>query len=224
KDGKWGLLNTKNKKLIGPEYLELYPLDDHSLICSRKYFGDVTPQYGLINTKGKLLIEFKYDHLDKNHGKLIARIRERNSTFYGLLDDNGKVLIPFKYKRIVALNPRLYAASTDLYNYLILNEEGVSLNTERYDSIGTFNGGYARIFKNGRQGLVDENGKIVVAPDFEAIKVNADGKIMVQPFPRWTLIDDRNQVRGSFDYENLIPFEKQVFKAAIGESQALINI
>lgn len=222
--GKWGLLNTKNKKLIPAEYQDLYPFYDEALICSRKSLGDIAPQYGVINTKGKLLIEFKYDHLEKNGDKLIARVRERNNIFYGLLDDNGKVLISFKFKKIAALSDHLYAVSSDLFNYEIYNDEGISITSKKYDSIGVFSNGLAKIFKNGRQGLIGENGSVVVKADFAAVKINENGKIRVKPFPKWTLIDNKNRVRGSFYYEKIMPFEKSIFKASVSASQALVNI
>lgn len=224
REGKWGLLNTKNQKIIGAEYLDLYPFDEQSLVCSRKYFGDITRQFGLITTKGKLLLPFKYDLLEANHTRLIARTKDRNNISYALLDKNGKVYLPFQYKRIVPLNTTLYAVSEDLYEYSLYRQDGVQVSAEKYDSVAAFQHGYARVFKNGRQGLIDQHGKRVVEVDYERINVQSDGKVLVKPFSKWTLLDGQNQPRGVFYYEKVSPFDKRAFKASVGDIQALVNL
>lgn len=224
RNGKWGLLNTKNQKIIDSEYVDLYPFQENTLICSRVYFGSSSPQFGLINTKGKLLIEFKYNHIEKYDARLIVRKNERNKIRYGLMNQEGEVFIPFEYKRINPLGQSLFAVSKDLFSYEVFDGNGKKLINEKYDSVGTFQDGYARIYKNGMQGVIDPAGKVVVEPVYQKINIKPDGSISGKLYPEWIIFDDKNQSRGSFHYESVIPFKEYIYKVKLGEIQALVDI
>ncbi len=223
KNGKWGLLNMKNERVIDPEYFVLYPFDESNLICSRKYYGDLSPQFGMITTKGKLVLSFEYDLLEKNDDRLIVRTKERNHMLYGVIDVDGEAYIPLEYRRINPLNHKLFAVSKDLFSYQIYNKQGVLQQQESYDSIGTFQEGYAKIFKNGMVGLIDEAGNVSVKPTYKDIKIE-NGLISAQSFPVWKLYDDHYQLRGEYYYNEMEPFERWVYKAKTNQTEALINI
>ncbi len=223
KNGLWGLVNMKNERVIDPEYFELYPFDDTNLICSRKYFGDLTPQFGVINTKAKLIIPFKYDHIEKNRDRLIVRTKERNQIKYGLIDIDSKGYLSLNYKRINPLNDLLYAATEDLFSFRVFDKNGRLLIQDSFDSVGSFQGGYARIFKSGMVGLIDEMGKIVVQPVYQEVEIS-EGQIKAKPFSSWKLYDHHYQLRGEYHYNEMMPFEKWVYKVKTNNTEALINI
>ena len=69
KNGLWGLLNIKNERLADPEFTSLIPFNDDLLVGAKKLPYNKEIVYGLINTKGKTELEFKFYHLEKSGRK-----------------------------------------------------------------------------------------------------------------------------------------------------------
>ncbi len=86
---KYGFIDTTGKVIIPLEFDEAY-----------SFYGGCAPvkqnnKWALINKKGKLMTEFKYDHLQYAGDRRYAFCIENH---WGVLDFNGNMIMPAKYK------------------------------------------------------------------------------------------------------------------------------
>jgi len=222
--GKWGLLNIKNEKISDPVYEELFPANEQVIIRAQSFYGADSRKYGLINYKGKPVTGLIYDLLIPTQGKIVAGLRNRNVIKYGVLSEDGEVEVPIRYLSVKAINKYLFAVTENLYDYFLVDEVGDPVRTEPYDSVSATYYGYSTIYQNGMVGLINSSGSVVVEPTYKSIKVDTKGDINALPFSRWKLLDAQNRLRAEYKFDEVLPFEKGVYKAKIGTAEGLINI
>ncbi len=223
KNGLWGLLNTKNEKLIEPVYTYLLPFDDNNLIGAKKLPYNNEIVYGLINLKGKTEIDFKYFNLSKSNDRLIVMVREQNRYRTGLMDAKEKVYIPINYQQIKPLGGDLYAVLNNHEQRAIFNKNGHDLTGFILDSIATLKKDFALIYKDGKEGLIDKSAATAILPQYKNIKMNEDGTFSAQKFTRWLLLDEHNNTIDTFYYDAILPAALNTYKVSIGSAEALIN-
>jgi len=221
-DGLWGLINLKNQRVTPPIYSKLIPLEENLIIAARK--GDFVDKtfYGLLNTKGKVLIGFKYNSLVLQNRKLIVSIEEKNSISYGLIDKTDRVLIPVDYKKIQSLSHHRFAVTNKYQKIGIFESDGTKLYEFELDSIAPFNGRLAEIYKSGKVGLLNDQGEIILNPHLRNVKHDESG-IRVLPFTSWKILTHEHQVLDEFHFNELIPEEEDLYRGVMDNYQVLIG-
>lgn len=106
--------------------------------------GEIIPIYGLIDTRGSLLLPFEYDELHLSGNTLRGKMNE----MWGLLDVDGTVLLPFEY---------------DYISDFILDRSCVYLHDEEGHSV------YGMIDSTGRFVLPPEYAAIKIYDDGQVI-------------------------------------------------------
>lgn len=123
--------------------INLYGLRDFNEYNGYLKYYEINEQVGLINTKGDVVVPAVYDNIrryqdfDGEWEKLIIE----KAGYFGFLDSNLNVLFP-----------PIYRCSSDTNYY-------------GYPEHNILNDKFIKVFKNGRCGLIDENG--VVRIDFK---------------------------------------------------------
>lgn len=122
---------------------------------------------------------------------------ERKKYKYGMIDREGRVVLPFEFDNV-------YAASSDggvlhvqkgEYHGLV-RRDGTILLEPIFDDI-SFSSSYptVMIVKDGKSGMADTNGKIIIAADYDVIRRNYQAKdktwpVMVKQRGWYYLIDE----------------------------------
>lgn len=222
KDGKAGLVNTKNKIIVEPEYdrITAFYGDDVAKVIK----GD---KAGYINKKGELLTQINYEDDreamvklgDQKHifvnGELIPcklalrtnfdYIYVRDSLGDKIYDTNGEAIFDSYFESINVLDKNLFAVLKD-GKWGVLNKRGKVFVDFRYERIYYFVGdktvcdtenGFEIINKkgkvlytsneyksydmntrfiivndlDGKKGLMDWQGNVVLKPNFEEIEI-----------------------------------------------------
>lgn len=88
--GKWGYIDFENKIVIKLVYDELARFD------AAKYFFKRDGQYGIMNTKEKVLKKFKYKTMRKEGDFFVVT----ENRLKGIVDVEGNILLPIKYHYI----------------------------------------------------------------------------------------------------------------------------
>ena len=70
--GLWGLISIDNNKISEPLYTGLYPAEEKFLYASVKGTNEKSELYGLIDPKGRVLVDFQYLNLTQHTGMLVA--------------------------------------------------------------------------------------------------------------------------------------------------------
>lgn len=89
KDGKHGIINSKNEPVIAfGQYELIEKVDENTLIVSKDN------KRALASVEGKLLTDFACDYMGVTGETYICA---RKGEKYGVLDKNGKTIVPFEY-------------------------------------------------------------------------------------------------------------------------------
>lgn len=152
---KWGLISIQNQKISsfifdGIENLSSNMFKVYSLIGKE---NNLSKRYGVLNSKGELLIDCKYKDIrieGKNKIKCITELGYRDKAFeFALFDFNGLMQIQY--------DDKIFYVKTD------------------YDIIKPFKGDFAKAKKNGKWGLIDKFQNIKIDFTFDAIlDINRD--------------------------------------------------
>ena len=88
-----GLLDNTGRLLFPCKYYEIGKFDNN--LVSVK--GADLNKYGIINSKGEVVLDFKYDYIgDLGDGIRCAGLNDK----YGYINNNGDVVIPFSYDTV----------------------------------------------------------------------------------------------------------------------------
>ena len=155
-DNKFGILTPKCKELIPFIYDDIQKVKI-GFICR---IGDI---YGFINDAGDTIIPFRYDEIKtiKDIHDLLICSKDGKK---GVLNETGEIIIPVSYNDIFSLGSnRICALENSSSNeYIVFSKDGEKIGiTLKFDEIVYQ---YKTIFKvrrNGRLGLISEDGKIL---------------------------------------------------------------
>lgn len=220
KGSLWGLISVRNQKIVEPIFAALYPAGEE-LIASKfsPYSNEV--KYGIISSSGKTLASFKYYTLEYDGSCYIASLK-RDSLFYGIIDSNDRSILPTRYKKVDRIEDNLYAVADYNGRYAIFNLKAKRLGSFAYDTVYAYNHRLLWVMQNGKQGVADASGRILVAPVYKQIELNNEA-VNARPFSRWDLLGGDNAFKATFYYDKVAPAGKNVYKATAGESEGLID-
>lgn len=114
-DGKSGFVDTTGKVVIKLTFDNVYSF--HSGIAKVVNQG----RYGLINKKGKTILPSEYESIAHVSDNMIAICK---NGLWGFADLSGKVVIYPQYKKVVKHFSKGYAAVSDGYNKIVINNKG----------------------------------------------------------------------------------------------------
>lgn len=157
KDGLYGYCDTNGNIIISPQFDFAFDFNEGlAAVCSGG-------KWGYISTDGSYEISPKYLHAgDFYKGYAVCK----TSSGYGLINKSGKQVTDFTYDFIGTPDDsgRYPVKQGSVSGYI--NVAGKWVIKTDYEYCYTFTDGYARVFKDGLWGYIDENGTEVVAPVF----------------------------------------------------------
>lgn len=172
KNGQYGLIKNR-KKVIDFKYQGL----DYSGI-SNLFIAKRGSKYGVINSKGKKIIDFKFDDLYINEDYICAKQNEKDNYF----DLKGKAIEPKsaeekidneedkeeEIKKVAELvNPNIVPKEKG-GKWGFVDKNSKLVIDYKYDEVTEVNKyGFAGIKKNGKWGSIDEKGNVIQEPKYK---------------------------------------------------------
>ncbi len=194
KDHLWGLLSPDLQPVTPTKYSTLYPLNKEFFVASLTGKYSKTNFYGLIDGQGKTEIEFNYRNLIPAGEYLIAAARNKDKIQFGLINSNGKEILPFNYFQIRFLGSNKFEITHESnLKSLVFIERRPETILQNFDSISEFKNGVAIIYKAGKQGLISDQGKILLSIKYKNIEWNNGQKIYVTSVSQWEIFDKNAQ-------------------------------
>lgn len=204
---------------------------------------------GLLKNTGELLLPFEYDEID--YRGMFYRIPEhilkrqliitpgdqklntalipvKKNKKWGLVDINFKIVVPCLYRAILedSVN-KLELKKEKGHDLLIMEETGPRieyLSTEKldfYSKVGKFKEGFAKVEKDGKYGVIDEEYNEVISCVFEEISPFLDDIAIVRKNGKYGCVDNEGHEIVSCIYDNSIEFNRGV---AIVERDGLMGV
>jgi hypothetical protein len=197
KDGHYGYINEKGKKIIEFYYDQAYAFQDGVALVK------VGTKWNLIDKQGDKVFEDDYVYLERDPETDLLWFVENDQL--GLMNKNGKVLA----EPIYDVDKNI--ASTTYYNYSNFSEglarvsNGTKygyINTKgnveievKFDEAGYFHEGLAYIRSGTKWGYIDKTGDVVIAATYDdAFSFNEHGLALVEVGDLYKVINKKNQI------------------------------
>jgi hypothetical protein len=218
--GKWGLIDARGKSII-PVSFELilpfnngialfnvggeasYSLCDGGECPDPVYYSCKGGKWGLMNTQGQVLLEANFSTLVPFGKNYLAS--SQDSTF-SIVSSNGATI----YAGPLALN----------------------LRTDSDTEIPTLGeAAFVKAYENGRAGIIDSQGKWILAPSFDDISPEPagdtapfnNGLIRVQRDGYWGMADSSGEMVIPAEYNEIWKFSSGLAAVKKGEQWGYIN-
>lgn len=158
KDGRWALFSPNGENVTGYIYNNAGEFENGLSAVSITINDE--EKYGYVNDSGDTIIPFIYSGAQKfKYGRAIVS----KDNIHGIIDYEGNTVIPFSY---TGFNPsydyNVIAAADLSGKWGLISFENNVLTPFEYDYIFEFENGYAISLKNGKYGVINTQGIVVV--------------------------------------------------------------
>jgi hypothetical protein len=211
--------------------------DDYDNINSRYTKVEKDGKWGIINSKGKVVVRQIYDYIenfDHNNGRLLkhlkllssnahhylyqptyfaadplnkGRTKVKKASKHGLIDTNGKVIVPVIYEELEYFKDGRAMAKKSS-KWGFINARGKEIIPFNYDSASYFNDGRAPVKKDGKYGFINNEGDLVVPLIYDQVFGFLDGTAKVMKDGKWGYIDMKGTQIIPIIYEEVESFNE----------------
>lgn len=218
---RWALINLNSNKVSDHSYSILLPFTSNLFIAAKRSSRSILINYGLINSKGKTVLNHDYSKLEKVGDQLIASKKVVNSYKTGVLNKNGKVIISVEYASINSIEPGFYQVKDNKGLSAMYSKEGKELTAFQFESIEKLNEELFSVTFYNRRGLIDKAGKTITPPIYKNIQLSGD-KARALPFTRWDLYED-DAFKTSLYFDDVQFSAPNRFSISSGDNIGIIN-
>ena len=223
-NGFWGLTTVDDQPLTKAVYRDLAPMGNGQIKASRTDSFAYFLYFGVLDTKGNALIGFQYYDITPSGDNYIASRYENQQVLYGLISSREITLVPFQYKSVSYLGSGLYDATDIKEKKAIYTLAGIKLPSDGFDSLYRVNQALIIVSKEGKLGLIRNDGSFVLEPFYKAITPVNDSTFSLTSYPAWHLTDQKNKRLKTFHYDDIETVGPNIYRARTYEGDALINL
>ena len=182
-------------------------------------------KYGFIDTKGKVVIELKYEWASSfSDGLTIVSVEG----LYGAIDTQGKTVIPFEYQALADFHDGFATAARPPKDpedyeskYGMINKQNEVVIPFMYESMGNLSESLIAVKKDGKWGYVDTKNKAIIPINlaYETVSDFSDGLSAVFNYEE----NSDNLKYGYIDKTGKLVIPMQFIKAYWDDSEGLID-
>lgn len=220
--GRWGIINLKKEFVTKAEFENLVYAGGENIVVQKK-ISEVFRKCGCLNLRGEVKIPFAYDGVLIHGLRVIVFNLTKSGYQYGLVDLTNKSILPIGYKYIRPLGSLRYAIENEEGKIALFSEEGSPLTDFVFDSISNFYKGFAIVYQNHLQGLVDRDGTTKLETKYQYIKISERGKIEAQFQSEWKFINDKNETVQQIYADEIKPAGKKSYYIRKGDHWGVMN-
>ncbi|UXX80397.1 WG repeat-containing protein [Reichenbachiella carrageenanivorans] len=220
KQGAWGLISVKNKVITPPLYYSLEAQHKNLIVASikSKYSNELF--YGVISSKGHVVVDFKYHSLTPLHDLIIVSVRRKGKSYYGLLDQQGKELLATDFANISYFKEGLFVFTTSSQRKGIIHKSGTIKVEATLDSIAPVSESYTLIFKSGKIGAIDSAGTVLHKPLYKKIV----DRQTVKPFKQYQIIDASHESLHDFYCDSILEISSDLLAIVRNDYFEILNV
>ena len=164
-NGKWGVLDRNCNKIADFIYDDIFCNNDYSFVT-------LNNKKGVIDNKGKLIVEIKYDDIEPMEIGCLSKVRIGDK--FGYIDHNGKEVIESKYDYLFYDGWDLILATKDsLTGFIDTNNNTViDFKYELDTRMGFYNRDFSLAKLNGKYGIINRQGKTLIDFIYDDIDID----------------------------------------------------
>lgn len=184
RNGKYGVADTLGKMLIDPQYDGIEPcMTDTTGI--KLFIANKSGLVTLVNRSGAETFPPKYNKITpiSTDGVLYSITSENGELRYGLLSREGKILLePYCRDFVNIANSNfLRTEKTGQQNEIgMATKQGKIILEPVYSYVSaSVEKGFINFSKDGKQGLIDQSGKIVMDPFYDKVQADSINQVII---------------------------------------------
>jgi len=160
-----------------------------------------------INNKGEIIITLQEARLVKifKEGLSAYYISDSNGKEWGFIDKTGKIKINPQFSITGNFNNGKCAVANQNGKWGYIDTEGKLVINYQFDSAGEFVDGKAVVASGDKTGLIDENGKYLINPQFSYMKIDGD-MILISQDGKWGWCDKEGKIIINPQFGAAFPF------------------
>jgi WG containing repeat len=219
-EGKCGAVDKTGAWKVPPKFRDVLIKDDFIVVPE----NDDWSKYGFLDANGVRLGGGDYtisieEALPVSEGMLPVIVNEK----MGFVDRTGAVVVPAEYDEAYGfLDGLAGVVSGDKRLFIDKTGKEVLAVPEGVDDVQGFVGEFAVIAKEGKFGLIDRKGAIVVEPKFDSLYQDA-GVLIALEGDKTGIVDGTGAWIGKPDFAAIGPFSKGIAPAQQGEVWGFID-
>ena len=202
KDGKYGLIDFKGKKILSAEYDNIYALDgiEKSIIIEKEGKKGL-----LLSSTGEIIIQPEYTDVisltdDYKNGYIIKNSENKS----GIISIDKKLILQPKYDEIKRIfeNDCFVVLQDDKLAIIDSNDQIILDNG--FDNVEQIDAENVIIIKNGKYGVISLEGKEIIPAEYEEIKKAISGQYYIaKKDGKYGVIGIDNTIKVDFNYETM---------------------
>lgn len=224
-NGKYGLLKKGEGYIIPNEYsfLKVHQLRQPFLEFKTET-SSKNKHSGIINFENKIILPAKFDSIYMVNQNFFLTKNE----FIELRDKENKILISEKGKwsEVKILSNSFISFSSNLEKltkiYSLKSKAFIDIKTD-FEDFARFRSNFLLGKKDGKFGLIDTIGNVVIPPDYSQIMhLEGDSLFKVKKF-LWGIYNIKQGLIASTKYDNIAPFQEKFAEIKLRGKSGLIN-
>ncbi|MDH4057692.1 MAG: WG repeat-containing protein [Cyclobacteriaceae bacterium] len=218
---RWGLISLTNQLITPAEYYTLLPGSATLIIASKLSLSTFRISTGCIDSSGKVIIPFKYSGMKFHSMRAITFTLDDYKMKYGMIDFDNKLILPQLYQNIYPIGSLRYAVQNFENKTALFSENGGQITGFVIDSISQVYKGFAIIYQDGKQGLIDREGEIIKEPVYREISLDENGYHLREP-DTWHILDVSNKLIQKIEADSIVPVGENRLKI-VTSSETLLT-
>lgn len=193
KDGFYGLMDIEGNIILENKYLSIYEFyGNFSYIGNDNDNDGYSDTYAVINKKGELLTDFKYNSVSASYYSDYIKVgieKEEEDAYYvsylyGYIDTTGNEIVDCIYDYLYEyVNDHAIVGiySTDDYSYLygMIDKKGKEVVDVEYSYLNNGSEGLISAYKDYKYGYIDITGKVIIDFQYDYAYDFSEGKALV---------------------------------------------
>ena len=216
----WGVINTKGKEVIKPEYDTIYPLIHNYRVTEK------SSKYGLINIFGKVTIPCKYDEFSTymDNGYFPFKLHDK----WGFVSEIDDILVQFIYDSIALIEDSVFVAKLNGFEGLF-DYTGKTLVEPQYDRIlyRIFSDGNVSFAKKGdNYAIINSKNELVSKCEYSDLAIPHGEYLTISSYnyDRFCLVNwETGEVKIPYGYDELGDYNEGVIYACKNDKYGYIN-
>lgn len=152
-NGKWGFIDEKGAVKIKPQYDFVEDFSENIALVGRD------DAVAFINKAGDRITDFEFTNAYAfKNGYAVVGIDDK----YGAINREGEVVVPVKYSDVGEYAEELFYAERADGKFGYLDRNGNTVIPFILDNATDFQSGLAIVEKNGAQGVIDKDGRLIL--------------------------------------------------------------
>lgn len=174
-NGKWGLLNVTGKSITQALYATMKPLNGGIFEAGIRSIDSNRVNRGLIDAKGKVLLDFKYFTIEKSkrHHFIVSEY-QNGRIRYGVISDKYEEILPIEYLSIERLGT-FFLAQNSIRKIRVFDLKGIPLLSFWVDQVEATTQGLV-ITNEGYKGLMDKDGQLIHDVIYKSVRLASPEK------------------------------------------------